>query len=86
MPDPTTPVGGMDLPRREWSVLNRCRTNVGRCNFWKAKWGQDCGADYQTMNHIVNDCSLRAFSGGLAGNYNICGVATEWLRGLDLAM
>ena len=40
VPDPTTPVGGMQLARNEWVLLNRFRTDVGRCNSWKYKWGQ----------------------------------------------
>ena len=29
--DPTALVPGSDLPRREWSLLNRFRSGTGRC-------------------------------------------------------
>ena len=92
VPNPTTSVGGMQLPRREWVLLNRFRTDVGRCNSWKYKWGQvpeqscDCGADSQTMSHIVNDCPLRALPGGLASLNKIDGAALDWIRAVDLAL
>jgi hypothetical protein len=88
--NPSTKLRGMDLPRREWVALNRFRTDVGRCNYWKARWGQvleqscDCGADFQTMSHIVNDCPLRAFSGGLVGLTEVRADSLTWLKGLDL--
>jgi hypothetical protein len=53
-------------------LLNRFRTNQGRCGSLMHIWGFtdipdcDCGADQQTMRHIVNECPLRSFSGGLA--------------------
>ena len=89
--DPTRAVRGMDLPRKEWTYLNRFRTGVGRCNYWKYRWGQtldqscDCG-DVQTMTHIVNDCPLRSFPGGLVGLHEAGGAALDWIRGLDLAL
>ena len=30
--DPTVSVGGFDLERREWSLLNKLRTGFGCCN------------------------------------------------------
>ena len=88
--DPTAVMRGMNLPRKEWTLLNRFRTDVGRSKYWKFKWGHvtdqscDCGVEAQTMKHIVNDCSLRAFSGGLEGLHKAGDTALEWLRGLDL--
>lgn len=29
----------MELPRHEWSVLNRLRTGHGRCEYMMHKWG-----------------------------------------------
>src|SRR5436190_21640585 len=68
--DPTGEVPGMSRSRKEWVRLNRFRTGVGRCNDWKFKWGQtddpfcDCGLP-QTMKHIVEECPLRSFEGGM---------------------
>ena len=82
----------MNLPRKEWTLLNRFRTDVGRSNYWKFKWGHvtdqscDCGAELQTMNHVLNDCPLRAFSGELEGLHKADEAALEWLRELDLAL
>ena len=90
--DPSAVLRGMNLPRKEWTLLNRFRTDVGRSNYWKFKWGHvtdqscDCGAELQTMNHVLNDCPLRAFSGGLEGLHMAGEAALEWLRELDLAL
>jgi Reverse transcriptase (RNA-dependent DNA polymerase) len=90
--DPTQAVKGMDLPRKEWTYVNRFRTGVGRCNAWKYKWGQtldqscDCGNGVQTMDHIVNDCPLRSFPGGIVGLHGVGEAALSWLRDLDLAV
>ena len=89
--DPTTAVRGMDIPRREWTSVNRFRTGVGRCNYWRHKWGQtldqscDCGVDMQSLNHVVNDCPLRSYSGGLVGLHALDEDALSWLRELDFA-
>ena len=89
--DPANEVYGMSLPRKEWSLLNRFRTGVGRCNSWKFKWGQsvdpscDCGVR-QTMHHIAEKCHLRSFSGGLRGLHNGSVEGLQWLIGLDLAL
>jgi len=90
--NPTTPVSGMHLPRKEWTLLNRFRTDVGRCNYWKFKWGQapdescDCGEERQTMTHIVNDCPLRALPGGLERLHKADEAVLDWLRDLELAL
>jgi len=90
--NPTREVSGMQLPRREWTLLNRFRTDVGRSNSWKFKWGQvpvqscDCGAESQTMCHIVNDCPLRALPGGVAHLHSADDTVLSWIRELDLAL
>lgn len=35
--DLTTSVRGMDLTRKEWTLLNRYRGGLGRCNYGKRK-------------------------------------------------
>ena len=83
--DPTSQVPGFDLPRREWVSLNRYRTGVGRCFHNLHKWGYSdspsckCGAS-QTMAHIVNDCPLSRFEGGLTALHTASTSAVDWLR------
>uniref|UniRef100_UPI001C8F8736 hypothetical protein n=1 Tax=Klebsiella pneumoniae TaxID=573 RepID=UPI001C8F8736 len=90
--DPTTAVGGMNLARRDWTLLNRFRTGVGSCNYWRCKWGLtpdqscDCGADAQTMQHIITECPLRSFREGLAGLHSVSEAGLQWLSELDLAL
>lgn len=90
--DPCTALCGMDLSRKQWTYLNRFRTGVGRSNSWKHKWGLadnqscDCGEEAQTMEHIVNDCPLRAFSAGLVGLHEAGEESLQWLNALDLAL
>ena len=87
--DPTGEVPGMSLSRKEWVRLNRFRTGVGRCNDWKFKWGQtddpfcDCGLP-QTMKHIVEECPLRSFEGGMMDLHNCTPEGLQWMRDLDL--
>ena len=90
--NPANVVCGMSLNRKEWTLLNRFRTGVGRCNYWQCKWGLtpdqscDCGADVQTMAHIVNECPLRRFQEGLASLHNVSESGLELLCTLDLAL
>ena len=69
--DPTVEPGGFHLPRTAWSLLNRIRTGHGRCGSCLFKWGLrespgcDCGADEQSMWHIVSSCPLRRFVGSM---------------------
>jgi len=68
--DPAIQLPGFELPRREWSTLNRFRTGQGRCAACLMRWGMTdsdlcaCGS-VQTMMHIVNDCSLSNLNGGM---------------------
>ena len=83
--DPTSQVPGFNLPRREWVSLNRYRTGVGRCFHNLHKWGYSdspsckCRAS-QTMAHIVNDCPLSRFEGGLTALHTASTSAVDWLR------
>ena len=55
---------GTNLCRRDWVTLNRARAGVGRTGDNLRKWGLApsaeclCGHPYQTMQHILTDCSL----------------------------
>jgi hypothetical protein len=62
--DPNSRPPGFDLGRHEWVLQNRFRTTQGRCASLMHRWGyvdspvSDCGADQQTMSHIVNECPI----------------------------
>jgi hypothetical protein len=88
--DPNTQPPGFELRRYEWVLLNRFRTNNGRCAFLMHRWrlressNCDCGADHQTMLHIVNECPIRSFPGGLSCLNDANPDAVEYLSNLDL--
>ena len=69
--DPTIQLPGMYLPRGQWSLLNRFRTDAGPCRNSMHDWGYiasplcECG-EPQTMRHVVNDCPLTCFDGGIS--------------------
>jgi hypothetical protein len=44
----------------------------------------DCGANQQTMVHIVNECPIRLFSGGLLSLNEVNPDAVEYFSSLDL--
>ena len=68
--DPNLQVSGTNLPRRQWSTLNRFRTGHGPCLASLHKWGSSatplcaCGEE-QTMEHIIEVCPLQRLKGGL---------------------
>jgi hypothetical protein len=43
----------------------------------------DCGADQQTMSHIVNECPIRRFNGGLVELSEAVPNAILFLENLD---
>jgi len=69
--DPTIRQPGFDLPRQQWSLLNRFRMEQGHCVACRRKWRLTdtdlcpCG-ETQTMSHIVESCSLTKLNGGLS--------------------
>jgi len=68
--DPTIRQPGLDLPRQQWSMLNRFQTAQGYCGAWK-KWNLaatdlcPCG-EKQTMSHSVDSRPLLKLNGGLS--------------------
>jgi hypothetical protein len=81
---------GFDQPRRLWSALNRIRTGHGRCAdfFHKCGWldspACDCGAEKQTVHHIVSECSLRAYAGCPTDFFAMNRSATEYILNIDI--
>ena len=73
----------MTLPRRAWIRLNRLRTGVGR--FRLHKWGMAssaacvCGAEEQTVDHVVLQCPIHRPPRGLHGLMVLDDETTEWL-------
>jgi len=59
--DPTIRQPGFDLPRQQWSLLNRFCMEQGHCGACRRKWRLTdtdlcpCG-ETQTMSHIVESC------------------------------
>ena len=57
-------IGGDNLPRRQWTTLNRLRTGVGRFKTSMKKWGLadsaacERGDPEQTADHIITTCPL----------------------------
>ena len=75
---------GFDLPRQQWSLLNRFRTEQGHCGACRRKWRLTdtdlcpCG-ETQTMSHIVKSCSLTKLNGGLSRLHSVDEDAVSWL-------
>jgi len=69
--DPTIRQPGFDLPRHQWSLLNRFRTEQGHCGACRWKWWLTdtdmcpCG-ETQMMSHTVESCPLTKLNGGLS--------------------
>lgn len=83
---------GFDLPRKTWTTLNRIRTNNGRCADSLHRWGKavtpecDCGADRQTIRHIVEDCPLRRFAGDPDEFLTATESAINYVTNLDVCL
>jgi len=82
--DSTIRQSGFDLPRQQWSMLNRFQTAPGHCGACKKKWNQaaiglcPCG-EKQMMSHIVDSCPLSKLNGGLSQLHSAGDEAVAWL-------
>jgi len=82
--DPTIWQPGFDLPRQQWSLLNRFRTEQGHCSACRMKWRFTdtdlcpCG-ETQNMSHIVECCPLTKLNGGLSRLHSADKDAVSWL-------
>jgi len=69
--DPTIRQPGFNLPRQQWSLLNRFRTEQRHCGACRRNWRLrdtdlcPCGKT-QMMCHIVESCPLTKLNGGLS--------------------
>jgi len=69
--DPNNALSGFNLPRKQWALLNRFRSSHGRCACVMSKWGLgtssscQCENPNRTTSHIVEECPLFSFEGGL---------------------
>lgn len=88
--DPTLPVPGTNLPRKQWTTLNRFRTGHGPCLASLHKWGSSptprcaCG-EQQTMQHIIEACPQQRLKGGLVTLHTANQEATAWLKDFAFA-
>ena len=88
--DPTLPVPSNNLPREQWTTLNRFRTGHVPCLASLHKWGSSptpqcaCG-EQRTMHHIIEACPLQRLKGGLATLHTANQEATAWLKDFALA-
>ena len=82
--DPTICPPGFNLPRREWSLLNRFRTAQGHCRACRKTWRLteddkcQCG-EVQTMSHMVESCPFTKLEGGLTHLHSADESAVKWL-------
>jgi len=73
IPDTGTHLPRVTLPRRAWVWLNLLRTDVGRFRSCLCKWGIassaacECGAEKQTIDHVVLQCPIHRVPHGLHG-------------------
>ena len=85
--DPTAKPNGFNLPRRQWCNLNRIRTGHKVCNKTLNQWGitdspqcDKCGADEQTIHHLITECPHTQFGGSLKDIHILTSQAEKWLR------
>ena len=89
--DPGGGVKGEDLPRHQWTMLNRLRTGVGRFKSSMKKWGLsnsaacECGEPEQTAEHLITDCSLYS-PPSEAGLFTLGPETRAWLNDTELTI
>jgi hypothetical protein len=89
--DPTVKIPGFNLPRALWTTLNRIRTNQGKCNYFLHKWSMvespicSCGQK-QTIKHIVEECLLMKFSGGIEEIHTASEESIERMKNLGVRL
>ena len=90
--NPTCPQSEFTLPRRQFVTLNRLRCGQARCAESLYRWGvitsHACpfGESQHTTRHIIGECPLTAFPGGLRRLHEAGPDAVEWLSRLSLKL
>ena len=85
IPDTGTHPPGASLPRRAWVQFNRLRTGVKCFRPCRYKRGMassvtcECGADEQTVDHVVLHCPIHQPHHGLHGLTVLDDETIEWL-------
>ena len=83
-------VPGQDLPRRQWTTYNRIRTGVGRFGEAMKRWGLkstsecECGAPNQSVQHIMDDCTMHRPPNGERGLTDLDEDTRIWLASTSL--
>ena len=83
-------VSGQDLPRRQWTIYNRIRTGVGRFGEAMKRWGLkstsecECGAPNQSVQHIMDDCTMHRPPNGERGLADLDEDTRIWLASTSL--
>ena len=89
---PTCPQPGFTLRRRRIVILHRLRCGQARCAESLYRWGViaspacPCGEIHTTTRHIVEECPLTAFHGGLRRLHGAGLGAVEWLSRLSMKL
>lgn len=90
IPDPIDRQPGFIMPCKIWITANHIRTSRVPCSYLLNKWQMkdssvcDCEKDIETMEHLMNLCPLRSFSGGEALIRSRLLEAIEWMTNLDV--
>jgi hypothetical protein len=90
--DPSRRVAGFELDRREWTTLNRIRSDCSRSASELHRWGYSnnpscsCGEEVQTTSHIVESCPLYRFRGAMGDLHDLTTEARIWLRELNVSL
>lgn len=83
---------GFELPRNTWTALNRIRTGTGRCADSLHRWGKaltpecDCGAQRQTVRHIIEECPRRRYPGVFDEFLNATENVLQYINTLDVRL
>ena len=78
------------VPRRQWTTYNRIRTGVGRFGEAMKRWGLkstsecECGAPNQSVQHIMDDCTMHRPPNGERGLTDLDEDTRIWLASTSL--
>ena len=81
-----------EQPRKTWTALNRIRTNHGICADSLYKWGRtqsagcDCGAEKQTVRHMVMECPDMAYGGSFSDFLMATDSAIDYIVNLNVCL